>query len=307
MAVTVRVNLVKPLLIGSSLPCCNLLQFLESSSINRGVIVRAAQMATATSTKPSKIIDSHLHLWIDTLTFLAKNSLDQDLSISYLRSLQGLNLHLSEIEELCTEFPKTVVMLDHVAFGKPPILAFSDLLKLSKFPQVHIKFSALFRVSRKPYPYDDLFEVLSKVVSSFGVNLVMWCSDFPFVVPECGYKEAKEAVSDIANQVLSSSELDWIMGGTIMQLFKDTGFLKQLNMSVYVDMLYEDHVLKVAAELLSRIYAICEFYLEIGMNFGIELVNYTNIGMAHDCFSKLLLKEVRNAGNWTGLMNLLGN
>ncbi|GKB21579.1 4-sulfomuconolactone hydrolase, partial [Tanacetum coccineum] len=44
--------------------------------------------------------------------------------------------------------------------------------------------------------------------------------DFPFVVEECGYKEAKEAVSLIANQVpLSSSDLEWIMGKTAVQLF----------------------------------------------------------------------------------------
>ena len=33
---------------------------------------------------------------------------------------QGLSLHISEIEELCTEFPSTVVSLDHLAFCKPP-------------------------------------------------------------------------------------------------------------------------------------------------------------------------------------------
>lgn len=62
--------------------------------------------------------------------------------------------------------------------------------------------------------------------SSF-VNMVLkaeifyHCSDFPFVVPECGYKGAKEAVSIIANQVpLSSSELELITGKTIMQLFQ---------------------------------------------------------------------------------------
>ncbi|GMP82268.1 hypothetical protein CsSME_00036655 [Camellia sinensis var. sinensis] len=116
-------------------------------------------------------------------------------------------------------------MLDHVAFCKPPTndeesLAFSELLKLSRFPQVHVKFSALFRVSRKPFPYEDLSEVLSQVVSSFGANRVMWGSDFPFVVAECGYKDTKEAVSAIANRVpLSLSELEWIMGRTVMQLF----------------------------------------------------------------------------------------
>lgn len=46
-------------------------------------------------------------------------------------------------------------------------------------------------------------------------------SDFPYVVPECGYKGGKEAALSIANQVpLSSSELEWIMGKTVMQLFQ---------------------------------------------------------------------------------------
>ncbi|XP_030956645.1 uncharacterized protein LOC115978894 [Quercus lobata] len=140
--------------------------------------------------------------------------------------MKGLRLHLSEIEKLCTEFPSTVVLLDHLAFCKPPTnddesLAFSELLNLSRFPQVYVKFSALFRVSRMPFPYQDLSNIFSQIISSFGANRVMWGSDFPFVVPECGYKGAKEAVSLIANQVpLSSSELEWIMGKTITQLFQ---------------------------------------------------------------------------------------
>ncbi|MFS7959079.1 putative 4-sulfomuconolactone hydrolase [Helianthus anomalus] len=140
--------------------------------------------------------------------------------------MKGLNLHISEIKELCSEFPETVVLLDHVAFCKPPMddeeaKTFSELLGLSRFPQVYVKFSALFRVSRKSFPYDDLTTLLSQVVSSFGANRVMWGSDFPFVVEECGYKEAKEAVSVIANQVpMPSSDLEWIMGKTAMQLFQ---------------------------------------------------------------------------------------
>ncbi|KAJ0038011.1 hypothetical protein Pint_23767 [Pistacia integerrima] len=141
--------------------------------------------------------------------------------------MKGLNLHISEIEELCNEFPSTTVLLDHLGFCKQPTnddesLAFSRLLKLSRFPQVYIKFSALFRLSRMAFPYQDLSSLLSQVVSSFGANRVMWGSDFPYVVAECGYKEGKEAVSLIANEAkLSSSELEWIMGGTIMQLFHD--------------------------------------------------------------------------------------
>ncbi|KAL0335932.1 UNVERIFIED_CONTAM: hypothetical protein Sradi_4805100 [Sesamum radiatum] len=139
--------------------------------------------------------------------------------------MKGLDLHLSEIEELCTEFPSTVVLLDHLGFCKPPIndkeeQVFLKLLKLSRFPQVYVKFSALFRVSRHPYPYEDLSDILPKVVSSYGANRVMWGSDFPYVVPKCGYKEAKEAVVQLVQRAqLSSSELNWIMGRTVNQIF----------------------------------------------------------------------------------------
>ncbi|XP_044490153.1 uncharacterized protein LOC123214449 [Mangifera indica] len=141
--------------------------------------------------------------------------------------MKGLNLHISEIEELCTEFPSTNVLLDHLGFCKQPTnddesLAFSKLLKLSRFPQVYIKFSALFRLSRMAFPYQDLCSLLSQVVSSFGINRVMWGSDFPYVVAECGYKENKEAVCLIADEAkLSSSESEWLMGGTITRLFQD--------------------------------------------------------------------------------------
>uniref|UniRef100_A0A1J3EJA2 4-sulfomuconolactone hydrolase n=1 Tax=Noccaea caerulescens TaxID=107243 RepID=A0A1J3EJA2_NOCCA len=139
--------------------------------------------------------------------------------------MKGLHLHIAEIEELCTEFPKTTVILDHAGFCKVPEngdakLAYTQLMKLSRFPQVYVKFSALFRLSRTGFPYQDLSPLLSQAVSHFGANRVMWGSDFPFVVLECGYKEAREAVAIIADQAsLSSSDMDWILGKTVMQLF----------------------------------------------------------------------------------------
>ncbi|PON91851.1 Amidohydrolase-related [Trema orientale] len=86
--------------------------------------------------------------------------------------------------------------------------------------KVYVKFSALFRVSRKPYPYKDLGGPLSQLVSAFGANRLMWGTDFPYVVAESGYKRAKEAVTLIGKLVpLSASELDLIMGKTVMELF----------------------------------------------------------------------------------------
>ncbi|PKU87372.1 hypothetical protein MA16_Dca008468 [Dendrobium catenatum] len=92
---------------------------------------------------------------------------------------KGISFHLSEIEELCSKFPSTSVILDHMGFCKPPIndeerKTFSGLLRLSKFPQVYLKFSALFRLSRNSFPYDDTGELLSQAISSYGSNRIMW-------------------------------------------------------------------------------------------------------------------------------------
>ncbi|XP_040867766.1 uncharacterized protein [Glycine max] len=67
--------------------------------------------------------------------------------------MKGLDLHISEIEQLCTEFPSTVVLLDHLGFCKPPIndedgLVFSQLLNLSRFPQEFDSF-LMNKTSRK--------------------------------------------------------------------------------------------------------------------------------------------------------------
>ncbi|KAK3035850.1 hypothetical protein RJ639_032987 [Escallonia herrerae] len=132
--------------------------------------------------------------------------------------MKGLKLHLSEIEDLCSEFPSTIVLPSH--FTLPHSKSWPDFHRQNSV-LVHVKFSALFRVSRTPYPYEDLSQLLSQIVSSYGANRVMWGSDFPYVVPECGYKEAKEAVSLLAHRVpLLSSELEWIMGKTVMELFQ---------------------------------------------------------------------------------------
>lgn len=139
---------------------------------------------------------------------------------------KGLLPHLADIEQLCTQFPTTTVIIDHFGFCKPPMNeleseSWSRLLGLSTFPQVYVKVSAFFRVSRKPYPYEDTCFLLSELIASYGAQRLMWGSDFPFVVKECGYKEAKDLVPNLSRKELhlSSEELEWIMGKTMMHLF----------------------------------------------------------------------------------------
>ncbi|KAL9257650.1 hypothetical protein AKJ16_DCAP02108 [Drosera capensis] len=198
----------------------------------------ATKMSTGVTNSKTKIIDSHLHVWASPqeaaekyphfpeqeptlpghVDFLLQPSLsDGVLPIQQKMEKGGyravrFNPYLSPpIEQMTNDSGKAM-------FSKAGELEVPLGFMCMK---VYVKFSALFRFSREKFPYKDLASMLSKHVSSFGANRVMWRNDFPFVVPECGYNEAKQGASLIAHQTsLSSEELEWIMGGTIIELFK---------------------------------------------------------------------------------------
>lgn len=130
---------------------------------------------------------------------------------------KGLLLHVDEIEELCTEFPSTKVILDHFGFCKGTEgEAWERLLGLARFPQVYVKLSAFFRVSDQDFPYEDTFEQVEQLVSTFGANRLMWGSDFPFVTEQCGYVNAAKVLQFAP---ISSDAREWIMGKTVNELF----------------------------------------------------------------------------------------
>ena len=136
----------------------------------------------------------------------------------------GLDKSYSEMCELMTEFPKTRVLIDHFGFAK----GVSDpnwqkVLSLAKFPQVSVKVSAQFRVAtgdKTEWPYESTFEQVKDLVKHFGAERLVWGSDFPFVVNECGYKKASQIVNEIED--LTEEERDMILGGSLEKMFPNS-------------------------------------------------------------------------------------
>ncbi len=56
--------------------------------------------------------------------------------------------------------------------------------------QVYVKASAFFRVSQQPWPYPDACRALRLLVDTFGADRVMWGSDCPWVLEQCGWVQA---------------------------------------------------------------------------------------------------------------------
>lgn len=135
---------------------------------------------------------------------------------------KGLLLHIDEIEELCKQFPATTVLIDHLGFCKPSADGSRDddwgrLLGLARFPQVYVKVSAIFRVSREDYPYKDIWPRVRQLADVFGARRLMWGSDFPFVQQKCGYSAAWSLLLT-EQSLFTEEELQWIFGGTIQTL-----------------------------------------------------------------------------------------
>ncbi|CAM9566234.1 unnamed protein product, partial [Sphacelaria rigidula] len=64
---------------------------------------------------------------------------------------KGLGLHMQDIEALLKSSPQTKLIVDHFGFfvqgGEVDEAAWEQLLTLAKYPQVHVKVSAFFRVA----------------------------------------------------------------------------------------------------------------------------------------------------------------
>ncbi|XP_002968753.2 uncharacterized protein LOC9650966 [Selaginella moellendorffii] len=138
---------------------------------------------------------------------------------------KGLSLHIEEIETLCSLYPSTTVLIDHFGFCKPAVTeeetaTWNSLLGLARYPQVYVKVSAFFRVSRESYPYKDTWTMLRRLLDVYGPRRLMWGSDFPFVNQECGYANAVGILHAARDHgTVSRDELEWLLGKTARQVF----------------------------------------------------------------------------------------
>eukprot|EP00904_Undaria_pinnatifida_P006595 jgi/Undpi1/3065/HiC_scaffold_15.g06441.m1 len=135
---------------------------------------------------------------------------------------KGFGLHVEEIEALLRSSPETKLVVDHFGFflqeGVVDEKAWEQLLTLAKYPQVHVKVSAFFRVATDPYPYPSLRPRFVALLKHFGSQRLLWGSDFPFVSDgQCGYGPAFDAVCTAMG--LTDEEIRDVTSGTAQALF----------------------------------------------------------------------------------------
>ncbi|KAA8495505.1 4-sulfomuconolactone hydrolase [Porphyridium purpureum] len=157
---------------------------------------------------------------------------DLDLIVGFMCFDGGLAKHYEAITNLIASSPSTKCVIDHWGFfradpAQAPSAAlahdevsWNNLLALAKYPQVYVKISALFRVSRDAENmYGDLQSRFEALIEAFGTRRLMYGSDFPFVA-QFGYKEHLDAVKQMCdNARLSERDIANLFSKTAERLF----------------------------------------------------------------------------------------
>ena len=133
---------------------------------------------------------------------------------------------LDQGAELVRRHPGTVIVIDHLGLLQPnepppPAEPWADLPKLLAFAaydNVRIKISGACTLSREPYPYNDIWDPILRIIDAFGIDRCMWGTDWTRTTGMLTYEQGVAPFRDTAR--LSAGEKAKLMGGTLEKVYK---------------------------------------------------------------------------------------
>ena len=126
---------------------------------------------------------------------------------------------LPEIDRMCSRYPDTRVVIDHVAGirvrdGRVNDEHVEALCRLARHREVTVKLGPFHVLSEQQPPYLDLLPLLRRVIDSFGPERCMWETDVggpaPMSDPEEVYAATVELVLGHAD-FLSDGDREWVL------------------------------------------------------------------------------------------------
>ena len=133
--------------------------------------------------------------------------------------------HFHEVDALCARHPGTAVIIDHFGRVKPTEAGKADvdaLMGLSRHRNTYVKVSGFPISSELDWPYRDMSSIVRRLIDSYGAERLMFATDFPHIVAQCGYARAWQ-IADEVEPSLSETDREWLLGGTVSKLFNHWG------------------------------------------------------------------------------------
>jgi len=126
---------------------------------------------------------------------------------------------MPDVGTLLEKLPDLTVVIDHMAdcpVGQPSEL--EKLIALQRYPNVFVKISHTWSISKQPYPWLDAQEHVKRLYQAFGPQRLMWATDWPIVENHSTYAKALSVVRD-EMRFLKADDLHWILSGTIERVW----------------------------------------------------------------------------------------
>lgn len=150
-----------------------------------------------------------------------------------LREAERLRLPLSifvsgqvpMVNEIAQRYPELPVIVDHLGMMPSPIIPltpqrfrdFPQVLELARYPNVAVKVTGSAALSLDGFPYDDVWPYVRQLIDVFGVERLMWGTDFMRVSPLYSYADAVRAF--VTTDALTTEEKLWLGSRSARQWF----------------------------------------------------------------------------------------
>lgn len=140
-----------------------------------------------------------------------------------------VNLHiagrLDQGVELIRRNPGTRIVVDHLGLVQPheppvPAAPWSDLpkvLELAAHDNVVIKLTGACTLSHKPFPFDDIWDPVCRIIDAFGPDRCLWGTDWTRAVAFLSYGQGVDAFRQTGR--ISESDKLKMMGATAARVY----------------------------------------------------------------------------------------
>ena len=126
---------------------------------------------------------------------------------------------MPEVGTLLEKLPDLTVVIDHMAdcpVDQPAEL--EKLIALKRYPNLFVKVSHTWSLSKQPYPWLDAQEHVKRLHAAFGPQRLMWATDWPIVENNSTYDKALSVVRD-EMKFLNEDDKRWMLSKTIERVW----------------------------------------------------------------------------------------
>ncbi len=158
--------------------------------------------------------------WLDDPSTDAIWGMCEELDVPVTLLMKPSNFERAD--RMVRRHPKAKTVIDH--FGRcsvgegPPHSSFQQLLEFSGNENVFLKASAFPVASADDYPYGDISNWVRMALDAFGRERVMWGTDYPFILDQCGYQRGLTVLIE-ETPFLTDEDREWLLWRTAHRLW----------------------------------------------------------------------------------------